>query len=294
MNAFRALRAATLLPLILPQVAAAVEPIVLTPASKWSIRYDENQCVLSRSFGSGEQGIVLEFVRVEPGDRFNFRGFGKVFDGAASAKRTFEVAFGDSPAHEVQATTLKATLGAETLPGLDFGYFTLAGPWIYSDVPTWAPIAPEQEGAVRTLVLSPLPSQKFRVELGAMGPPMAEMRKCTDSLIRHWGYDPAAFAGLKRRAQVVGNKGRWVTTADIPRELLNYGFLATVRLRLDIDGSGGVMNCTPLDILGNGAFGPLTCELVMRRARFSPASDLNGMPVNDFYIERVRWVGPPG
>lgn len=90
------------------------------------------------------------------------------------------------------------------------------------------------------------------------------------------------------------NPGEWVTTADYPSEAFGQGTSGTVGFRVIVARDGKVSNCQVISGSGSQALDEATCRLVSFRARFTPARDGRGNPVEGAYSNRVRWVLPPG
>ena len=63
-----------------------------------------------------------------------------------------------------------------------------------------------------------------------------------------------------------------------------------VRFRLDVDPSGKPSGCRVLYRTNPDEFADLSCQLLLKRARFAPALDIANKPVKTFYINEVRWL----
>jgi hypothetical protein len=63
--------------LALPGVGTAKEPLRLQPSSKWNVHYAEDSCRMARSFGEGDQKVVLMVDRYQPGDALRLSFIGK-------------------------------------------------------------------------------------------------------------------------------------------------------------------------------------------------------------------------
>lgn len=90
----------------------------------------------------------------------------------------------------------------------------------------------------------------------------------------------------------LGNPGSWVGPDDYPDEATANDLDGIVAFRLDIDTSGRVSNCTVTQSSGTDSLDAATCNLISRRAVFSPARDASGAAVAGIYTNRVRWVLP--
>lgn len=102
----------------------------------------------------------------------------------------------------------------------------------------------------------------------------------------------AAYAASPKPAMPLGSPGDWVTTADYPKQALADSVDGAVQFRLDIDRLGEPSACTVLISSGSPQLDATACNLIMVRARFSPATDRRGRAVPGTYTNRVRWIIP--
>ncbi len=59
--------------------------------------------------------------------------------------------------------------------------------------------------------------------------------------------------------------------------------------RLIIDRNGRVSKCTIATTSGSESLDRATCRILSERARFTPARDSNGNPVEDSYTQTIVW-----
>jgi len=77
---------------------------------------------------------------------------------------------------------------------------------------------------------------------------------------------------------------------DYPIEAQRKGEEGTVQARLDVDARGRVSRCTVIRSSGSVSLDSATCRILERRARFTPARDVNGKAVVDSYVTPpIRW-----
>jgi periplasmic protein TonB len=95
-----------------------------------------------------------------------------------------------------------------------------------------------------------------------------------------------------RAAAPRGNPGSWATTNDYPSRALREERAGTTGFRLTVGADGRATGCTVTSSSGHGDLDEATCSNVMRRARFTPATDGEGQPTTGSYSGRIRWVIP--
>ncbi|NBC37057.1 TonB family protein [Novosphingobium sp. FSY-8] len=89
-----------------------------------------------------------------------------------------------------------------------------------------------------------------------------------------------------------GRPGDWATADDYPSMDLRQNHEGVTRFSLSIGTDGRVTSCTVTGSSGFAGLDAATCNLVMRRARFTPAMNEDGQPTIGTYSNAVRWVIP--
>ena len=102
----------------------------------------------------------------------------------------------------------------------------------------------------------------------------------------------SAHAAKNKEARVapIGSPAQWFYSDDYPPEARKANQSGTVSISLTVDPTGKAVKCDV--VLGSGF--PLldsgTCELALKRARFTPARLASGKAVSSTYaIPGVRW-----
>lgn len=80
-----------------------------------------------------------------------------------------------------------------------------------------------------------------------------------------------------------------VTPQDYPRIALERDQQGTVTVRLRVSREGLVTSCKVRRSSGHVALDEQTCAIYRARARFAPATDRRGRPVESEYIQRTTW-----
>lgn len=88
------------------------------------------------------------------------------------------------------------------------------------------------------------------------------------------------------------NPGLWVTTEDYPSRALREEREGVVRFALTVSSEGTPTGCEIVQSTGSPDLDTQACALIMERARFTPATDKKGRPVDGIYRNSVRWVIP--
>ncbi|MEQ1541764.1 MAG: energy transducer TonB [Novosphingobium sp.] len=94
------------------------------------------------------------------------------------------------------------------------------------------------------------------------------------------------------RAAPLNNPGSWVNVQDYPAEALRNEEEGITRFTLRIAPDGSVSACNVTQGSGSAALDAKTCEILLVRARFRPATDPSGKPVEGVWSSSVRWMIP--
>ena len=103
---------------------------------------------------------------------------------------------------------------------------------------------------------------------------------------------PPAPKFSPKAAQPKGNPGSWATTNDYPTRALREEREGVTGFRVTVGTDGRATGCDVTSSSGSADLDQATCSNVMRRARFTPATDGEGNPTTGSYSSRVRWVIP--
>jgi protein TonB len=89
-----------------------------------------------------------------------------------------------------------------------------------------------------------------------------------------------------------GRPGDWASDNDYPTRALQLGQEGVTRFRLTVGADGRVSSCDITGTSGSPELDKTTCDLMRRRARFTPAADCDGNPTAGAYPSSVRWQIP--
>ena len=80
---------------------------------------------------------------------------------------------------------------------------------------------------------------------------------------------------------------------DYPVEAMRLGQQGTVSVDVAISSTGRPSVCTVTTSSGSAALDTSTCNIIMRRARYRPALDVEGRPMIGHDVIKIRWALPP-
>jgi len=100
-----------------------------------------------------------------------------------------------------------------------------------------------------------------------------------------------------RKVSAASAKGSLIglfSDEDYPASASAAGASGTAQAQLTVGADGRVTSCNLTRSTGNGALDSATCNILRRRAKFTPARDSNGNPTSDTVMTPpIKWVLPP-
>jgi protein TonB len=97
---------------------------------------------------------------------------------------------------------------------------------------------------------------------------------------------------VSQAARAKGDLPRLFSTDDYPAAAQRNGDQGTTAVRLTIGPDGRVSDCAVTSSSGSSSLDSTTCNILRRRARFTPAKDQAGNPISDSTSTRIKWVLP--
>jgi len=97
---------------------------------------------------------------------------------------------------------------------------------------------------------------------------------------------------VSQAAKARANLNSLFSTDDYPQSALRNEEQGTTAVRLTVGTDGRVTDCTITSGSGSTALDTATCNILRRRARFTPAKDQAGNPISDTATARIRWEVP--
>jgi hypothetical protein len=270
--------------LILPAAPALARELVLEPTSKWYLNYDDDSCRMTRTFGEGDDKVMLLLDWVEPTSKMKVSVIGQPFGHLPNDFFPISLNFGPNLPKAKPASALATSIGTDGQPMLIFVPRDLLNREKKGPDPTTA-----QEAAVTEMSIV-FERRRITLLTGSMAEPLKAKRACTDDLVRRWGIDPAQAATLRSAATPLTNPRRWLQAKDFPINVMSKGASADVHLRLMIDASGNPSECHVQRATNAPELTQLVCQLMMKRARFKPAIDSTGKPVATYFIRSSVWL----
>ena len=274
------------------QPALAAEPAVLKPSSPWNVDFAADKCRLVRLFGEGENQHMLAFQQYWPAKTAGLTVAGPAFAKFRSAQRT-DVRFFESQA-PLRTNPFTGTVG-EFGTGVIYSTIRITegepADTNKVDEPQSGgiPLLDAAEGDLVQFVALKQGAREVRLDTGPLGDAFKVLNQCTLDLLRDWGLDPDKHVGAT-------SLPRWTNQAALtrkilavyPREALQQGEQAIMRMRVIVSEQGAVESCTILKATDTERLESPACR-VMQGAQFEPARDAAGQPFRSLYVTSITY-----
>jgi TonB family protein len=254
-------------------------PKLREPTAKWTVETQANECLLVRSYGSPRNPLFLALSEAPVGAGANATilynrewalfGSGDAivrFDGGEPIEAWFGSRLLWNLSKEIKTLTMRSVMmGMET----DSQKLLTNAASVTFDVPGELKIAfalPEHSAALKTL------------------------DDCATNLGVKWGYpieEQRRIVKPPRREK--GLRGLF-TAADYPAAALKDGRMGRAHVRLRIDDTGSITECSVLRSSGSAELDATTCKVLNERAKFDPARDVDGKATRGIVVTAVHWM----
>lgn len=272
--------------------AAASEPVILEPGSKWSADFAKDKCRLVRFFGPETARNVLILEQYDPGERFGLVAGGPAF-GNINARRPSTIRF------LADGTPTKAEPLVGPMDGYGRSLFYLSVALAESGT------KPDPEAAAKAPALLDAAlaakvqfvevsdgTSAVRLMTGPLENAAKVMNQCTLDLMSTWGLDPEQHRTATRRPRFVNQQAVSDKLGQtIPWQKLDNGNgTDALRIRVITSADGKVESCTMVESPDPKIIERL-CKSIAK-AQVEPGLDAAGQPMRS-YIAINIFVGTP-
>lgn len=296
---FTVIAAIALSPLSGTAQAEQEDWLQLSPASPWVMDYAEDSCALRRGFGEEGQRVYLELRKFSPSVETQMIVTSNDIGRRTAPLRGQGMRAGFLPDSELDDVSQAM--------GIDVGELGSGIIWNTNFLTTEQQALNEQmledgesglavsdeerdarEAAISGFGVGNAFRQNFILRTGAMHAPMEAMRTCLDELLTHWGIDAEAHRTLSRPVRPLDQQS-WARqlVARYPSSQLRVGGQAWVRVRMMVSAQGEPTACTVQALMSDEDFNQTACRLMMRHARFEPALDAAGVPIDSYMTTSI-------
>jgi hypothetical protein len=246
--------------------ALAAADVPKQPTGKWVAEYGEDKCLLSRSYGTDADPLILT-LRQMPTD-LSVRVI--VFTSGTKGESSF-------------AARGHLTFGGEKIGAIFSAYDSLG-----------KPVRRIEAGVMRTYLLTAVQSGIVSVDLPGevdesfavpeLGPALDVLSDCALKLGAAWGIPIEQQKRMKTAPKLLGMPFSY---SDFPLAALRKEMNGKTEVRITIDQRGRPVDCVPLKSTPDPVFARTSCNVLLKRAHFKPARDVDGRSMKSFYVQSV-------
>lgn len=229
--------------------SAADEPLVLQPAAQWSVDFGAERCRLARPFGPEDNRHVMFIQQWAPSGGFSLTVAGPSFKRFRSQRATYVRFSADGSERETTPFVGNSQMFGKAVIYSDFAIDPgKAGDSSIADLVARANTGLPQldlvdAGSVEFVSLRQ-GKRSVRLEVDALRDAFEIMNTCTQELVKDWGLDVDKHLSATRRASMTNFAAIARRVADnYPREALNRGEQAILRVRVLVDAQGKATDC---------------------------------------------------
>jgi TonB family protein len=246
-------------------------PASLAPASRWLVDFAEQQCVATRTYGSGEDQILFVIKPSPTSDVVQLMAVKKAPYVRPVQQDALLTLGGSAP---IKVKQLKYASD-----GKSFRLINLAA---------------EQAGMLETAqtIEWTVDGSGWTLETGSIAQLMKTLATCRADLRDHWNISPEKSASLKSPATSKRHVLSYFSSDDYPAQAVGQGEGGTASVVALIDEKGVVQDCMIDSTSGVPTLDAMTCAVIFKRMKFQPGIDKDGKPVRSFVMQRVRWEMP--
>ena len=289
---------------LVPSLANAGTPVHLAPSTPWVLDYAENSCRLIRHFGQGKDEVIFALESEAPGALDMMvvgRPMATILDDVPARFLPLQVKpLMGKPAvsTDKHEPVVLWSSSVRLLPD-DFIAVIEAKAAARRAHPEIRPpaesLAEQAEWKAQRLAfaagttaveVSARSNRPVILDTGSLGEPIKAFDQCSRDSLRDWGVDPDVEDKIVRGVWAP-NPGAWFSQADYPRDMARFGQESVVKVRVLVDATGRVTNCTTVSHFKEAEFNKITCDKFTARAHFEPAELADGTKVPSYYVNKV-------
>jgi hypothetical protein len=245
----------------------------------WQYAETAETCRAYRSYGEGENAIVLQLRTFGPGSAVETTVASAQVPREPSSVRMVELGWDGQGFDDHQVGVLGTLGGVPSVTLLTAHRRVAAFAFFFSETAvTVSPLDP----AAQSMQLRVVGNAPRDLQMGSLAEPLSRLAECDERLMEQWGWG-RDYALRVTTAPEMRNPQLWFEKAIIYPAVQNLNRVSSIlQLRLKVDTEGRVAECVVQSSPGSSLFGSKNCTGLRRSARFNPARDVEGQPVDSY------------
>jgi|GEM_PF-273496 len=259
--------------------------IRLAPASRWNIDFADDSCGLSRTFGEGDDMVMLDLRQFGPQSGFDITVAGSSLK---TRKGALEYKFSPGMQSQQSQNHMMAKFG-NGFTGVVFSASLTANTDSSVTAAERASLQLSREKSLTGLSIERGFARRIHLDTGPLHLAMQVMRQCTLDLLSEWGLKADGNGQWASMAQPKNAMAFAKKVQEVfPRKVRGKSGIA--RIRLMVDEKGQPTSCHLQTPSEEQAFKDAACRQMLRYANFHPTLDSEGEAVPSYYITKVSYI----
>lgn len=258
---------------LLPIAPLEAAPTAYAPTSKWAVDFAAQGCVASRSFAAPGAPPLTLMLEPRPASDNLLYAYLLV-----------------SPSDKSMLARGKLTISGSTEPAssLNGGNVVVHGKRLFRAV-----IGKADVPALATAkVLVTTKSLEAELPLNGYEGVRRILGECLDDLTASWGFGAENVARMAAPPMLNGSIAALVVDNDYPEEAIRAEEWGDSEVRVTVGIDGRARDCIVVRSSRSYFLDRKTCDVAITRARFAPALDRAGQPMEAPYLFVLRWRIP--
>jgi TonB family protein len=257
-------------------LAGLASDSALQPTGKWVVEFADSACVASRSFGTPDKR--LDFHLKAPMLGQNFEIVIVVPDSKRPQGNGYDEGWIERPD------------GSRAAPITAGSYSTVSKTQV-----TRIYVDPEkyiigQDG--ERIILQINKERRYDLALPDLQKVQRVLNQCLTNLRDDYGVGENVTKQIATPAESKQSLIGYFNTDDYPSEAVAKGEQGYVGVLYWVETDGRVKECKIVESSRRQSLDGRTCEIIRRRARFTPAQDQQGKAIRSPKYQRIRWEMP--
>lgn len=251
--------------------AAPAQTAPKQPTGKWVVEFADHDCILSRPYGTTAKGTLILSLRKMPME---------------TGIALLVIKYGGH--HEMTGGKAELDFGTGEPLETHFGAYSTT-----SDLRMiWIGVTDESyRGATKSGVVRVSAPREVREAFAVpgLGPALKLLDQCAMNLGELWGIPKEQQLRVSKPAKLTNPEGLF-SSSDYPTSALRKDVTGKTVLRLMVDEAGKPTDCVILKPSGDKALDNRSCGVLMHRAQYEPAQDLEGKPMRSLAVTAINWI----
>lgn len=253
---------------------AAAEPGTdWQPAGKWEVNFAAQQCLAFRPYKRGNETVQIALEAIPPGEGLTFY--------LIVPPETLD-----------RWTNASVQVGGRRIEAGSLSEFSMGDKKLRATSSVF-----DEEEAARLEAGEPLgigpDGRLMHMSLAALPTVRKHLASCVSDLLKSWGYPIDRQQTIATYPEAEGGSlPRFFRPNDYPASAIREDIDGRVRVLFDVRTDGRARNCRVILSSRNKELDNKTCQVIVERARFVPAKDVSGQPIDAPSLATIIWVIP--